>query len=104
MPIQVENASDFIDRTPHITRADVVFFVSQSGETADVLMALKHCRECGALCVGITNVVGSSISRLTDFGSHLNAGAEVGVASTKAYTSQIVVLTLITLLLSADNL
>uniref|UniRef100_A0A0A9YWE4 Glucosamine--fructose-6-phosphate aminotransferase [isomerizing] 2 n=1 Tax=Lygus hesperus TaxID=30085 RepID=A0A0A9YWE4_LYGHE len=66
-------------------------------------MALEHCRQCGTLCVGVTNVVGSSISRLTDFGTHLNAGAEVGVASTKAYTSQVVVLVLIVLLLCAHD-
>jgi glutamine---fructose-6-phosphate transaminase (isomerizing) len=103
MPIAVENASDFLDREPQILRDDACFFISQSGETADSLMALKLCREAGALCVGITNVVGSSISRLTDFGAHLNAGVEVGVASTKAYTSQVVVMTLVALLLSEDS-
>ncbi|KAK7201439.1 glucosamine-fructose-6-phosphate aminotransferase [Novymonas esmeraldas] len=104
LPVVVENASDFLDREPRIHRDDVCFFISQSGETADTLMALKLCREAGALCIGITNVVGSSVSRLTDYGAHLNAGVEVGVASTKAYTSQVVVMTLVALLLSGDSL
>ncbi|KPI86125.1 putative glucosamine-fructose-6-phosphate aminotransferase [Leptomonas seymouri] len=103
LPISVENASDFVDREPQILRDDACFFISQSGETADSLMALKLCRDAGALCVGITNVVGSSISRLTDFGAHLNAGVEVGVASTKAYTSQVVVMALVALLLCEDS-
>lgn len=103
IPIVLENASDFLDRMPTVHRDDTCFFVSQSGETADTLMALKYCRSRRALCVGVTNVVGSTVSRLTDFGVHLNAGAEVGVASTKAYTSQVVVLSLIALLLSADS-
>lgn len=103
LPVSCENASDFVDRSPSIQRDDACIFVSQSGETADTLMALRHCREGGALCVGITNVVGSSISRETDFGAHLNAGVEVGVASTKAYTSQVVLLTLVALLLSTDS-
>ncbi|EPY23102.1 glucosamine--fructose-6-phosphate aminotransferase (isomerizing) [Strigomonas culicis] len=101
--VMVENASDFVDRLPRIYRNDTCVFVSQSGETADTLVALKHCRDSGALCVGLTNVVGSSVSRLTDFGCHLNAGQEVGVASTKAYTSQIVALLLIALMLSKDS-
>ncbi|KAG5486748.1 hypothetical protein LSCM1_08004 [Leishmania martiniquensis] len=103
LPIAVENASDFLDRKPQIQRDDACFFVSQSGETADTLMALNLCCEAGAVCIGITNVVGSSISRLTHYGAHLNAGIEVGVASTKAYTSQVVVMTLVALLLSGDS-
>lgn len=103
LPVTVENASDFLDRSPAVHRDDTCIFVSQSGETADTLMAMAHCRNSGALCVGVTNVVGSSISRMTDFGAHLNAGVEVGVASTKAYTSQCVVLTLIALLLCEDS-
>lgn len=99
----VENASDFLDRSPNISRADVCVFVSQSGETADTLRALEYCKERGALLVGVTNVVGSGISRLTDCGAHLNAGAEVGVASTKAYTSQIAVLVMMALALSEDR-
>ncbi|EPY43857.1 glucosamine-fructose-6-phosphate aminotransferase [Angomonas deanei] len=103
IPVTVENASDFIDREPQIRRDDTCIFVSQSGETADTLTALKHCRAGGALCIGVTNVVGSSISRGTDFGAHLNAGVEVGVASTKAYTSQVVLMTVVALLLSRDS-
>lgn len=104
MPINVENASDFLDRSPWISRSDTCIFVSQSGETADTLRALEYCRDRGATLVGFTNVVGSTVSRMTHFGSHLNAGVEVGVASTKAYTSQVIVMTLMALLLSADSI
>ena len=104
MPIAVENASDFLDRAPWVSRSDTCIFVSQSGETADTLRALEYCRDRGATLIGFTNVVGSSISRMTHFGAHLNAGVEVGVASTKAYTSQVVVMTLMALLISADSL
>ncbi|XQJ24715.1 glucosamine-fructose-6-phosphate aminotransferase, putative [Leishmania guyanensis] len=103
LPISVENATDFLDRKPPIQRDDVCFFVSQSGETADTLLALRLCCEAGAVCVGITNAVDSSISRLTHYCIPLNAGVEVSVASTKAYTSQVVVLTLVALLLSDDS-
>lgn len=103
LPVMVENASDFLDRMPHIFRDDVCVFVSQSGETADTLRALEYCQSKGATMVGFTNTVGSSISRLTHFGAHLNCGVEVGVASTKAYTSQIVVLVLAAVLLSDDS-
>jgi glucosamine--fructose-6-phosphate aminotransferase (isomerizing) len=102
LPVQVENSSDFLDRRPPIFRDDVCIFVSQSGETADTLRALEYCRDNGAILVGFTNVVGSSISRQTMFGAHLNAGPEIGVASTKAYTSQIITMTLLALLLSED--
>jgi glucosamine--fructose-6-phosphate aminotransferase (isomerizing) len=104
VPVVVENASDFLDRSPRIFRNDVCFFVSQSGETADTLRAFEYCKERGAIVVGFTNVVGSSISRATDFGAHLNAGVEIGVASTKAYTSQIVTLTLVALILASDSI
>lgn len=97
-PVQVEIASDFLDRSPPIFRDDVCIFISQSGETADTLQALHYCRSEGdALCIGVVNTIGSSISRLTDCGLHLNCGKEIGVASTKAYTSQIVALVLIAL-------
>jgi glutamine---fructose-6-phosphate transaminase (isomerizing) len=102
-PTAIENASDFLDRSPKIFRDDVCFFVSQSGETADVLRALEYCRDAGAVLVGMTNTVGSSISRLTHFGAHLNCGPEIGVASTKAFSSQIVALTLISLMLAEDS-
>lgn len=83
MPITVELASDFLDRKGAIFRDDVCVFVSQSGETADTILALRYCLERGALCVGITNTVGSTISRETHCGVHINAGPEIGVASTK---------------------
>lgn len=104
IPVQIELSSDFIDRRGLITRGDCCFFISQSGETADTILALRYCQERGALCIGISNTVGSTISRDTDCGVHINAGPEIGVASTKAYTSQYVSLVLISLLLSQDNL
>ncbi|GAB0493038.1 hypothetical protein MMPV_004310 [Pyropia vietnamensis] len=103
LPVSVELASDFLDRRCPIYRSDACVFVSQSGETAETLEALRYARSHHALTVGIVNCVGSSISRLTDCGVHLNAGGEVGVASTKVYTSQIVVLIMIALLLSSDS-
>lgn len=104
IPIYVEIASDFLDRKPPIMRNDCVFFISQSGETADSVMALRYCQKEGALCVGVTNVVGSCLSRETHCGIHINAGPEIGVASTKAYTSQFIALVLIALQLTQDNL
>jgi glucosamine--fructose-6-phosphate aminotransferase (isomerizing) len=104
IPIGVELASDFLDRHTPIFRDDVCVFISQSGETADTLMALRYCLERGALCVGITNTVGSSISRETHCGVHINAGPEIGVASTKAYTSQIISLLMMALQLSEDRM
>ncbi len=104
IPVCLELASDFLDRKSPIFRDDVCIFVSQSGETADTLIALRYCLERGSLCVGVTNVVGTSISRETHCGVHINAGPEVGVASTKAYTSQFIGLTLIALQLSEDRL
>eukprot|EP00128_Syssomonas_multiformis_P013860 Colp12_sorted_trinity150504_noHs@10795 len=103
LPVSVELASDFLDRQTPIFRDDVCFFLSQSGETADTLMALRYCKKRGAMCVGITNTVGSSISRESHCGVHINAGPEIGVASTKAYTSQIVALILCALMLSDDS-
>jgi glucosamine--fructose-6-phosphate aminotransferase (isomerizing) len=103
IPIAVELASDFLDRQAPIFRDDVCVFVSQSGETADSLLALRYCLERGALTVGIVNVVGSSISLLTHCGVHINAGPEIGVASTKAYTSQFVCMVMFALSLSDDR-
>ncbi|KAI9694003.1 MAG: glutamine--fructose-6-phosphate transaminase (isomerizing) [Bathelium mastoideum] len=103
IPISVELASDFLDRQAPVFRDDTCVFVSQSGETADSLMALRHCLERGALTVGIVNVVGSSISLLTHCGVHINAGPEIGVASTKAYTSQFVCMVMFALSLSEDK-
>ncbi|KAM0678319.1 glutamine--fructose-6-phosphate transaminase (isomerizing) [Binucleata daphniae] len=104
IPVSIELASDFVDRKCPIFRSDCVFFISQSGETADTILAMKYCLERGALCVGITNTVGSTISRDTNCGVHINAGPEIGVASTKAYSSQFIALILIALQLSQDNL
>ncbi|KAF7658846.1 hypothetical protein LDENG_00006790 [Lucifuga dentata] len=104
LPVMVELASDFLDRSTPVFRDDVCFFISQSGETADTLMALRYCKDHGALTVGITNTVGSSICRETNCGVHINAGPEIGVASTKAYTSQFVALTMFGLMVSEDRL
>ncbi|KAM3611963.1 uncharacterized protein V6R79_000119 [Siganus canaliculatus] len=104
LPVMVELASDFLDRNTPVFRDDVCFFISQSGETADTLMALRYCKKQGALTVGITNTVGSSICRETDCGVHVNAGPEIGVASTKAYTSQFVALIMFALMMSEDRL
>uniref|UniRef100_A0A8C4F8I8 glutamine--fructose-6-phosphate transaminase (isomerizing) n=1 Tax=Dicentrarchus labrax TaxID=13489 RepID=A0A8C4F8I8_DICLA len=104
LPVMVELASDFLDRNTPVFRDDVCFFISQSGETADTLMALRYCKNHGALTVGITNTVGSSICRETDCGVHVNAGPEIGVASTKAYTSQFVALVMFALMMSEDRL
>ena len=103
IPISVELASDFLDREAPVFRDDTCVFVSQSGETADSLMALRYCLERGALTVGIVNTVGSSISLMTHCGVHINAGPEIGVASTKAYTSQFVCMIMFALLLSEDR-
>jgi glutamine---fructose-6-phosphate transaminase (isomerizing) len=103
LPVSVELASDFLDRQTPIFRSDVCVFVSQSGETADTLEALQYVKTHQALTLGIVNTVGSSISRLTDCGVHLNAGAEIGVASTKVYTSQITVMVCMALFLSSDS-
>uniref|UniRef100_A0A673IMW5 Glutamine--fructose-6-phosphate aminotransferase [isomerizing] 1 n=1 Tax=Sinocyclocheilus rhinocerous TaxID=307959 RepID=A0A673IMW5_9TELE len=104
LPVMVELASDFLDRNTPVFRDDVCFFISQSGETADSLLALRYCKERGALTVGITNTVGSSVSRETDCGVHINAGPEIGVASTKAYTSQFVALIMFALLMCDDRI
>lgn len=104
IPVSVELASDFLDRKTPIFRDDVCVFVSQSGETADTILALRYCLERGALCLGVVNTVGSTISRETHCGVHINAGPEIGVASTKAYTSQYIALLLMALQLSEDRL
>uniref|UniRef100_A0A7R9V3S4 glutamine--fructose-6-phosphate transaminase (isomerizing) n=1 Tax=Chlamydomonas euryale TaxID=1486919 RepID=A0A7R9V3S4_9CHLO len=104
LPVVLELASDLLDRRCPIFRDDCCVFVSQSGETADTLLALEYAKSRGALCVGITNTVGSAISRSTHCGMHLNAGYEIGVASTKAYTSMILSITMIALQLSEDSI
>ncbi|KVI00801.1 hypothetical protein Ccrd_020942 [Cynara cardunculus var. scolymus] len=104
IPVMMEIASDLLDRQAPIYRDDTIIFVSQSGETADTLNALEYALENGALCVGITNTVGSAIARNTHCGVHINAGSEIGVASTKAYTSQIVVMAMVSLAIGADTI
>uniref|UniRef100_A0A914I976 glutamine--fructose-6-phosphate transaminase (isomerizing) n=1 Tax=Globodera rostochiensis TaxID=31243 RepID=A0A914I976_GLORO len=104
LPVVIELASDFLDRETPIFRDDVCFFISQSGETADTLLALRYCKPRGALLIGITNTVGSSICRETHCGVHVNAGPEIGVASTKAYTSQILALVMFALKMSDDRM
>jgi glucosamine--fructose-6-phosphate aminotransferase (isomerizing) len=95
--VEVEYASEFRYRNPIITEDDVVIAISQSGETADTLAALELAKSKGATILGICNVVGSSISRITDAGSYTHAGPEIGVASTKAFTAQVTILTLMAL-------
>ncbi len=100
IPVEVEYASEFRYRNPVISNKDVVIAISQSGETADTLAAIKLAKEKGAFVFGICNVVGSSISRETHAGAYTHAGPEIGVASTKAFTTQITLLTLIALRLA----
>jgi glucosamine--fructose-6-phosphate aminotransferase (isomerizing) len=100
IPVEVEYASEFRYRNPIINKKDVVIAISQSGETADTLAAIKLAKENGAFVFGVCNVVGSSISRETHAGAYTHAGPEIGVASTKAFTTQITVLTLIALRLA----
>ena len=103
IPVEVEYASEFRYRNPIITSKDVVIAISQSGETADTLAAIKLAKSNGAFVFGICNVVGSSIARETDAGAYTHAGPEIGVASTKAFTTQITVLTLIALKLASKK-
>ena len=100
IPVEVEYASEFRYRNPIINKGDVVIAISQSGETADSLAAIKLAKERGAFVFGVCNVVGSSISRETHAGAYTHAGPEIGVASTKAFTTQITVLTMIALRLA----
>ncbi len=100
MPVEVEYASEFRYRNPIIRPYDVVIALSQSGETADTLAAISLAREKGAMVYGIVNVVGSSIARLTDAGSYIHAGPEIGVASTKAFTGQVTLLSMLALSLA----
>ena len=100
VPVEVEYASEFRYRNPVITEDDVVIAISQSGETADTLAAIKLAKSKGAFVFGVCNVVGSSIARESDAGAYTHAGPEIGVASTKAFTTQITVLTLIALRLA----
>ncbi len=103
IPVEVEYASEFRYRNPVITHNDIVIAVSQSGETADTLAAIKLAKERGAFVFGVCNVVGSSIARETHAGAYTHAGPEIGVASTKAFTTQITVLTLMALRLAKEK-
>jgi len=103
IPVEVEYASEFRYRNPVITEKDVVIAISQSGETADTLAAIKLAKEKGAYVFGVCNVVGSSIARETHAGAYTHAGPEIGVASTKAFTTQITVLTLLALKLAKEK-
>ena len=103
IPVEVEYASEFRYRNPIITTNDIVIAISQSGETADTLAAIKLAKSKGAFVFGVCNVVGSSIARETDAGAYTHAGPEIGVASTKAFTTQITVLSLIALKLAKER-
>lgn len=97
IPVEVEYASEFRYRNPIVHKGDVIIAISQSGETADTLVAIEKAKEQGAIIVGIVNVVGSSIARASHTGSYTHAGPEIGVASTKAFTAQLAVLTMVAL-------
>ena len=101
--MEVEYASEFRYRNPVINENDIMIAISQSGETADTLAAIKLAKENGAFVFGVCNVVGSSIARETDAGAYTHAGPEIGVASTKAFTTQITVLTLLALKLAKEK-
>jgi glutamine---fructose-6-phosphate transaminase (isomerizing) len=103
IPVEVEYASEFRYRDPIINEDDVVIVISQSGETADTLAALREAKKRGATVIGICNVVGSTIARETHAGVFIHAGPEIGVASTKAFTAQIVALSLLTLMLGRNR-
>ena len=103
IPVEVEYASEFRYRNPIITEKDIVIAISQSGETADTLAAIKLAKSKGAFVFGVCNVVGSSIARETHAGAYTHAGPEIGVASTKAFTTQITILTLIALKLGKEK-
>ncbi|MDA0303541.1 MAG: glutamine--fructose-6-phosphate transaminase (isomerizing), partial [Bacteroidetes bacterium] len=103
IPVEVEYASEFRYRNPVIRPTDVVIAISQSGETADTLAAIRLAKDHGAHVFGLCNVVGSSIARETDSGAYTHAGPEIGVASTKAFTAQVAVLTLMAMLVGKRN-
>lgn len=103
IPVEVEYASEFRYRNPVITSKDVVIAISQSGETADTLAAIQLAKEHGAFIYGICNAIGSSIPRATDTGSYIHVGPEIGVASTKAFTGQVTVLTMLALALAKEK-
>jgi glutamine---fructose-6-phosphate transaminase (isomerizing) len=103
IPVEVEYASEFRYRNPVIHPGDVIFAISQSGETADTIVAIEKAKEQGAFIFGIVNVVGSSIARISHAGAYTHAGPEIGVASTKAFTAQLVVLVMIALKIAFEK-
>ncbi|HAI84293.1 MAG TPA: glutamine--fructose-6-phosphate transaminase (isomerizing), partial [Chitinophagaceae bacterium] len=103
IPVEVEYASEFRYRNPIINKGDVIIAISQSGETADTLVAIENAKEKGAIILGIVNVVGSSISRASHAGAYTHAGPEIGVASTKAFTGQLAVLIMIAMKLGYEK-
>ncbi|HRQ50951.1 MAG TPA: glutamine--fructose-6-phosphate transaminase (isomerizing) [Agriterribacter sp.] len=103
IPVEVEYASEFRYRNPVIRRGDMIIAISQSGETADTLVAIERAKEQGAVILGIVNVVGSSISRISHAGAYTHAGPEIGVASTKAFTAQLTVLTMVALMIAKER-
>lgn len=103
IPVDVEYASEFRYRHPVVNKQDVVIAISQSGETADTLAAVELARECGAFIYGICNTIGASIPRATNTGSYIHVGPEIGVASTKAFTGQVMVLTMLALALGHER-
>ena len=103
IPVEVEYASEFRYRNPIINQGDIIIAISQSGETADTLVAIERAKENGAIIFGVVNVVGSSIARLSDGGAYTHAGPEIGVASTKAFTGQLAVLTMMALKIAKEK-
>ena len=103
IPVEVEYASEFRYRNPVIHADDVVIAISQSGETADTLAAVELARSKGAFIYGICNVVGSSIARATHSGTYIHVGPEIGVASTKAFTGQVTVLSMLALTIAKEK-
>ena len=103
IPVEVEYASEFRYRNPIINKGDIIIAISQSGETADTLVAIEKAKQQGAVIFGIVNAVGSSIARLSDGGAYTHAGPEIGVASTKAFTGQLAVLTMMALKIAKEK-
>lgn len=103
IPVEVEYASEFRYRNPVIHQGDVIIAISQSGETADTIVAIEKAKESGAIILGVVNVVGSSIARISHAGAYTHAGPEIGVASTKAFTAQLTVLTMIALKVAREK-
>jgi glucosamine--fructose-6-phosphate aminotransferase (isomerizing) len=103
IPVEVEYASEFRYRNPIVNKGDVIIAISQSGETADTLVAIERAKEQGALIFGVVNVVGSSIARISQAGAYTHAGPEIGVASTKAFTAQLTVLAMIALKIAQEK-